>query len=138
MIATSMRGPLWPARLSYVAAGLFTAASTGTNLIYGWNKGVDPASSLVWAAVSLAVSVVFALSFPAFILSLDRRQWARAVMVLIALIITGTYSIVAALGSASGGRTNAAAEEQSITDQRARAQTTWDSAKRELERLATW
>ena len=90
MFATSMRGPIWPARLSYLAAGLFTAASTGTNLIYGWSKGADTASSLVWAAVSLAVSVVFALSWPAFIVSLDRRQWARAVMVLIALIVTGS------------------------------------------------
>ena len=79
MSATSMRGPTWPARLSFVAAGLFTLASSGTNLIYGWSKGTDPASSLVWAAVSVGVSIIFALSWPALINSLDRHQWARAI-----------------------------------------------------------
>ena len=86
MFATSTRGPTWPARLSYMAAGLFTFASAGTNLIYGWSKGTDTASSLVWAAVSLAVSAVFALSWPAFIISLDRKQWSRAAMALVALL----------------------------------------------------
>src|SRR6476469_6909969 len=103
MFATSMRGPTWPARLAYTAALLFTIASAGTNLIYGWSKGSDTASSLVWAAVSLGVSLIFALSWPAFIISLDRKQWARAVMVLVALVVTGTYSVSAALGSAAGG-----------------------------------
>ena len=135
MFATSTRGPIWPARLSYLAAGLFTAASTGTNLIYGWSKGADTASSLVWAAVSLAVSVVFALSWPAFIVSLDRRQWARAVMVLIALIITGSYSIVAALGSASGGRVDAAANETAAANARKNAQAAYDKATADLAAL---
>src|SRR6476646_9960890 len=108
MLATSMRGPTWPARLSFIAAGLFTTASSGTNLIYGWSKGTDTGSSLVWAAVSIGVSILFALSWPALIISLDRRQWARAAMVFVALVVTGTYSITAALGSTMGGRANAA------------------------------
>ena len=33
-----------------------------SDLIYGWNKGADLASSFVWTAVSVAVSIVFSLS----------------------------------------------------------------------------
>ena len=56
-------------------------------------------------------------------------------MVLMALLITGAYSVSAALGSAMGGRTNAAAEERSIADSRQKAQDAYVSAKSELDRL---
>jgi hypothetical protein len=128
-------GSSWPAQLAYVAAALFTLASGGTNLIYGWSKGTDTATSLVWAAVSVGVSIIFALSWPALIISLDRRQWARAVLVLIALLVTGTYSVSAALGSAMGGRANAAIEEKDTKDRKAKAQAAWDAAKAELDTL---
>src|SRR5262249_4409395 len=91
--------------------------------------------SAVWGAVSVAVSIVFALSWPAFIKSVQRRQWVLAPMVLAALILTGAYSVTAALGSASGGRTNAAALETATTDARARAQAAYDGAKAELDGL---
>jgi hypothetical protein len=104
MFATSMRAPTWPAHLSFLAAGLFTLASGGTNLFYGIAKGTDAASSLVWATVSIGVSIIFALSWPAFIVSLDRRQWARAALVLIALFLTGTYSVTAALRNGWPGK----------------------------------
>jgi hypothetical protein len=132
MFATSTRGPTWPARLSYIAAGLFTFASAGTNLIYGWSKGTDTASSLVWAAVSLAASAVFALSWPAVLISIDRRQWSRAAMAFVALLLTGTYSVSAALGSAMGGRANAAIEQQDKSDHRAKVQAAYDTARTEL------
>jgi hypothetical protein len=132
MFATSMRAPTWPARLSFLAAGFFTLASGGTNLFYGIAKGTDAASSLVWATVSIGVSIIFALSWPAFIVSMDRRQWARALLVLIALIVTGVYSVTAALGSAMGGRVNAAIEEKDTTDKRTKAQASYDAAKAEL------
>jgi hypothetical protein len=135
MLPTSMRGSTWPARLSFAAASLFTLASGGTNLIYGWSKGTDTASSLVWAAVSVGVSIIFALSWPAFILSLDRKQWARAAMVLVALVVTGTYSVSAAVGSAMGGRLNAANVERDTTDARKKAQASYDGAKAELDTL---
>lgn len=122
----------WQGRVCFVAAAVFSLASGGTNLIYGWNKGTDLPSSLVWAGVSLGVSVVFAFSWPAFIVSLDRKQWARSVMVLVALVVTGIYSISAALGSASGGRMAAAAEEQSTADTKKKAQTAYDAAQTEL------
>ncbi len=98
--------------------------------------GLDLGSSVVWASVSAAVSIVFALSWPALIRSLDAKQWSRALIVLVALILTGAYSISAALGSAMGGRANAAAEERSITDARTKAQEAYDRAKAELDRLA--
>lgn len=122
----------WQARVCFIAAALFSLASGGTNVLYGFAKGTDLPSSLVWAGVSLGVSVIFALSWPAFIVSLDRRQWARSMMVLVALVITGIYSVSAALGSASGGRMTAAAEEQSMTDAKKKAQTAYDAAQAEL------
>ena len=127
---------VWPARLCYAAAAIFSAASGGTNLIYGWNKGVDLPTSLVWAGVSVAVSIIFALSWPAFVLSLDRKQWARAAMVFVALVVIGTYSVVAALGSASGGRMNAAATELATTGARLRAEAAYEQARTVLAQLA--
>lgn len=129
-------GNRWPSRLAYTAAAIFTAASGGTNLLYGWSKGgSDLGASLVWSAVSLGVSIVFSLSWPALIRCVDQCQWARSVMVLAALSLTGVYSVSAALGSAMSGRTNAASEEQSITDARAKAQAAYNSAELELKAL---
>ena len=53
-------------------------------------------------------------------------------MVLVALLLTGTYSVSAALGSAMGGRANAAIEEKDTTDKRKKAQTAYDTATAEL------
>src|SRR6478672_3330342 len=109
-------GQSWPARLAYIAAGLFTLASSVTNLLYGIAKGSDFGSSLVWATVSIAVSIIFALSWPAVLVSVDRRQWSRAAMAVVALLLTGAFSVSAALGSAMSGRANAAIEEKDTTD----------------------
>lgn len=135
MLPTTTVGSL-PVRLSYGAALIFTLASTGTNLIYGWSKGADLPGSVVWAAVSVGVSIVFALSWPALIRALDDRQWSRALIVFCALLLTGTYSVSAALGSAMGGRTNAAAEEKSIVDARGKAQAAYERARLELDPIA--
>jgi hypothetical protein len=128
-------GAIWPARLAYIAAALFTAASGGTNVIYGWNKGADLSSSLVWSAVSVGVSIVFALSWPALLRNVDARQWSRTAVALVAMLVTGAYSVSAALGSAMGGRTNAAATETAISDARARAQAAYEGARAELAGL---
>src|SRR5262245_9357004 len=109
-------GSPWPARLAYLSAAIFSAASGITNLNYGWSKGTDAASALVWAGVAGAVAVVFALSWPALIRSLDANRWSAAVIAFVALLLSGTYSITAALGSAAGGRINAATAETSVTD----------------------
>ena len=135
MTTPTPAGAIWPARLAYTAAGIFVAASAGTNLIYGWQKGSDLSSSLVWAAVSLAVSIVFSLSWPALLRCLDAKQWSRAIMVLVALLITGGYSVTAAFGSAMGGRANAAMAEKDAVDRKSKAQASWDAAKAELDAL---
>ena len=72
--------------------------------------------------MSVGVSIVFALSWPAVLISLDRKQWSRAAMAFVALLLTGTYSVSAALGSAMGGRANAAIEQQDKADNRAKVQ----------------
>ena len=127
----------WPSGLAYTAALIFTLASAGTNLVYGWHKGTDLPSSIIWAAVSLAVAIVFALSWPAVVGSIERRNWSRAFMAVLALLLTGAYSMTAALGSAAGGRTNATNQEQATTTARARVQTSYDSASTELSKLAS-
>jgi hypothetical protein len=125
----------WPARCAYISAAIFTAASGLTNLNYGWQKGDTFATSLVWSGVAGAVAIVFALSWPALIRSVDARRWSAALISLVALALSGAYSITAALGSASGGRTNAATIETATTDARTKAQAAYDAAKAELDGL---
>jgi hypothetical protein len=107
-------------------------ASAGTNLHYGITKGADAASSAVWGAVSVAVSIVFALSWPALIRVVERRQWTLAPMTAAALVLTGAYSVTAALGSASGGRMNAVTLETAAIDARVKTQAAYDTAQSEL------
>jgi uncharacterized membrane protein len=135
MLTPTPAGATWPARLAYCAAAIFTLASAGTNLNYGISRGADAPSSAVWGAVSVAVSIVFALSWPALIKAVERRRWALVPMSAAALVLTGAYSVTAALGSASGGRANASATEQLITEQRTRAQTSYAAARAELTTL---
>jgi hypothetical protein len=125
----------WPSRLAYCAAMTFTLASGGTNLLYGWNKGTDPISSLIWAAISVGVTIAFMLSWPALIHSANKKQWTNALIAVVSLSIFGGYSVVAALGSAKGGRENAALEEKDATDKRKKAQKAYDDANTELETM---
>jgi hypothetical protein len=74
--------------LAYAAAFLFILASAGTNLVYGWQKGTDLPSSVIWSTVSLGASIVFALSWPAIISSIERRRWSGAMIAAIALLLT--------------------------------------------------
>jgi hypothetical protein len=129
------RASAWPVWIAFGASAIFSFASAGTNAIQGWAKGSDFATSLVWLSVSVAVSAVFALSWPALIRSLDTKQWSGAAMAVVALLLTGTYSVSAALGSAMGGRANAAIEEKATTDQRIKAQSSYDAATAELATL---
>jgi hypothetical protein len=125
----------WPARAAYFSAAIFTGASGSINVTYGWQKGSDLAGSLTWAAVAAAVAIVFALSWPALIRSLETRRWSAALVALVALVLAGSYSVAAALGSAAGGRANASTAETAITDTRRRAQDAYDAAKTELATL---
>ena len=125
----------WPARLAYAAAGLFTLTSAATNALYGFRKGADLSTSLIWLAVSIAASIVFALSVPALLQSLSTKKWTQALLVCIGFAVCGTYSVVAALGSASGGRQDAARTESTQQSARARAQAAYDKATAELEAI---
>jgi hypothetical protein len=125
----------WPARAAYFSAAIFTGASGTINVTYGWQKGSDLAGSLTWSAVAAAVAIVFALSWPALIRSLETRRWSAAMVALVALVLAGSYSVTAALGSAAGGRANAAITETATIDARRKAQDAYDAAKAELATL---
>jgi hypothetical protein len=127
----------WPSRAAYVAAAVFLGASGAVNLTYGWQKGTDLVSSLTWAAVSAGVAVVFALAWPALIRSLDAGRWSAAIVAVAALLLAGSCSITAALGSAAGSRYNAASAEQSATETRKRAQAAYDDSRTALADLAS-
>lgn len=125
----------WPARLAYAAAGLFTLTSAATNALYGFRKGADLSTSLIWLAVSIAASIVFALSVPALLQSLSTKKWTQALLACIGFAVCGTYSFVAALGSASGGRQDSARIESTQQSVRARAQAAYDKATADLEAI---
>jgi hypothetical protein len=125
----------WPARAAYFSAAIFIATSATTNIVYGWNKGDSLVTSLVWAGVSGAVAIVFALAWPALIRSVDAKRWSAALISLVALLLAGAYSVSAALGSAAGGRANAAATETATADARTKAQAAYDTAKAEIAKL---
>ena len=93
-------------------------------------------TSIVWSGVAGAVAVVFALSWPALIRSVDAKRYSAALIALVAMLLSGAYSVTAALGSAAGGRANAAATETATTDARNKAQAAYDAAKAELDALA--
>src|SRR5262249_33052371 len=112
------------------------AASGTTNVVYGWSKGDSLATSIVWAAVAGAVAIMLALSWPALIRSIDAKRWSAAAIALVALLLSGFYSITCALGSAAGSRMNATVSETATTEARKMAQVAYDSAKAELDGLS--
>jgi hypothetical protein len=128
-------GSAWPARLAYAAASIFIAASGTINVAYGWGKGDSLATSIVWAAVAGAVAIVLALSWPALIRSVDCKRWSAAAIALVALLLSSTYSITCALGSAAGSRMNATVSETATTEARKMAQAAYDAGKVELDAL---
>jgi hypothetical protein len=129
-------GSPFTARVAIAAATIFAAASITTNAWYGWSRGADLPSSVVWAGVSIAAGLTQVLSWPALVTTIDRRQWGKALAALCALLLCGSYSVIAALGSASGGRINAAIEERASSEQRSRAQAAYEQARAALAQLA--
>ena len=79
-------GAPWPVRFAFFASAIFLSASGATNLLYGWQRGTDLPSSFVWAGVSVGVSILFALSWPALLKSIDAKRWARAAMISVGLV----------------------------------------------------
>ena len=95
----------------------------------------DLPTSLIWLTVSIAASIVFALSVPALLQSISAKKWAQALLVCIGFAVCGSYSVVAALGSASGGRQDAAHAESTLQSARKRAQAAYDKATADLEAI---
>ena len=95
-IPTTTASP-WPSWAAYLSAAVFIGASGSVNLLYGIGKGQDPASSAVWGAVSVAASITFALSWPALIRAASNWSLSGTVVALIAMLLSGGYSISAAL-----------------------------------------
>lgn len=132
-----MKLPSLPVILAYSASAVFVLASAGLNCSYGWQRGGDDLlSSLVWAAVAIACSITLSLSFAAVIASFDRKRADLALLAASAMVVTGAYSISAALGSAAGGRANAASIEHAFSGARERANAAHASALAELGKLA--
>ena len=125
----------WPCRLAYTSALIFTAASGALNIAYGAARGSDLSSTIVWGGVAAAVAVVFALSWPATIRAAEARRLSAFAMCLAALLLSGSYSIVAALGSASGGRVAAERSETVATGAQQRAVMAYKAAQDELASL---
>lgn len=125
----------WPRRAALVAAAIFVGASGATNIAYGWQRGTDLPTSIIWASVAAAVAVLFTLSWPALIRACEERRASAALVALCTLVLSGAFSVSAALGSASAGRTQAGTEEQNTLGARERAQNAYENARAELQRL---
>jgi len=120
-------------KIAYSCAGIFSAAAIGTNALYGFGRGENLLSSLIWSGVAIAVSAAFTLAWPATMRALSNRHWPAAAMCAAAAVLFGTFSVAGALGAASSGRTTAAAVETDTTAARKRAQTSYSQAQEELE-----
>jgi hypothetical protein len=122
-------------KIAYSCAGIFSVAAVGTNAVYGFSRGDNPASCLIWSAVAIAVSAAFTLAWPATQRALSNKDWPAAAMCAVAAVLFGTFSVAGALGAASAGRTTAAAVETDTTAAKARAQASYSQAQEELSRL---
>jgi hypothetical protein len=107
----SAPGSAWGSRIALLCSAIFAVAAIGTNAVYGWSRGDNPASSLIWSAVAIAVSAAFTLAWPATMRALSNRDWPAAAMCAVAAVLFGTFSVAGALGAASSGRTTPAVAE---------------------------
>ena len=124
-----------PAALAYLAGTVFTVASAATNLVYGIAKGVTLPEMMVWGGVAVAASLALAIAPTAIVSSLQRRAFGSATLALVAASIFGAFSIMAALGSATGGRLVAISEASDAAHTRRIAMETYASTKTELDSL---
>ena len=119
--------------LCHACALVLLTASATMNTAYGWSKGDTLATQCVWAAIAAGSAILFTLAFPALTRAVENRNWSAAVVALAGLALFGAYNISAAIGSAAGARTNAAAAETDTSDARTKAQAAYNAAKGELD-----
>jgi biotin operon repressor len=123
-------------KISFACAFALLSASVVMNGTYGWQRGGDVlALRLVWASLAAASAISATLAWPAFSKAVEQRKWSAAAVAFVGLLLFTSYNCAAAIGSAAGGRTNAAAAEYGTDDKRAKAQAAYNAAKSELDAL---
>jgi hypothetical protein len=137
MTFTSKTALTWQAKTAYVCAALFALTSISTNAVYGFYKGDTLPSSLIWAVLAIATGATLLLSTAALFKSLAARSWGQAAFIALGLSLCATYSIVAAVGSATGQRMTAALTEDNASSRRTDSQKAVDQATAELAKLPT-
>lgn len=120
----------WLAAL--LAGTVFTLASAATNLNHAVSKALTLQEAAIWGAVAVAASVAMAVMPTAFFRAAGARQWGAALACLAALMMFGTFSVLAALASASGGRTVAGLAAADAGAARKSAAATIEERSREL------
>lgn len=135
MSGLSTPAPRLASNISHGVALTLLAASATMNTAYGWSKGDTFATQCVWAAIAAGSAIIFTLAFPALTKAFENRNWSAVLVALLGLVLFGAHNVTAALGSAAGGRTNAATAEADTADIRNKAHTAYNGAKAELDTL---
>ena len=137
MTTPSTSASNFQAKLAFSCAALFSLASISTNAVYGWSKGSSFPSSVIWSLLAIAVGATLLLSTAALFRAIASRTYVQAGFIALGLLLCGTYSVVAAVGSATGQRLSAALSEDNTATRRADSQKTIDEATAHLATLTT-
>lgn len=130
-----MAGINWQVAGATASALTFGAASVGVNVSHAWTRSASAIEAAIWCPVAAATSVAFAVSIGALSGS-RRRALGQTVGLALAVLVTGSYSLAAALGAAHGMRAGASAVESSRATERARLEAERNRATAELATLA--
>ena len=126
----------WQAKIAFACTALSSVASISTNAVYGWSKGDTLPSSIIWAALAIAVGATLLLSTAALFKALAAKTYSQAVFIAVGLLLCGTYSVVAAVGSATGQRMSASLSEDATSTARSEAQKALETATTRQASLA--
>lgn len=124
----------WQAKTAYACTALFSLASISTNAVYGRSKGDALPSKMIWAALAIAVGTTLLLATAALFKALSAKSYGHATFIN-GLALCTTYSIVAAVGSATGQRMSASLSEDTAISRRADSQKAIDEATAHLAQL---
>lgn len=133
-LGTDSRIP-WQAKTAFGCSALFALTSISTNAVYGWSKGDTLPSQIIWAALAIATGATLLLATAALFKALAARRYGQAIFIALGLSLCATYSIVAAVGSATGQRVSAALSEDNAASQRKSAQKAIDEATAHIAQL---
>lgn len=125
----------WQAKVAFGCSALFALTSISTNAVYGWTKGDTLPSQIIWAALAIATGTTLLLATAALFKALAAKRWGHAFFVAFGLLLCSTYSIVAAVGSATGQRVSAELSEDNTASHRKSAQEAIEGATAHLAQL---